>query len=104
MTALSQVSGLPVLGPFFTRRVVPAIYSSGSTARAWQTAAPLLVGAHAVMLHDAPLAQEFAKRLLDEGIYAVGFFFPVVPQGQARIRTQMNAALTRADAEGGERG
>ena len=48
-----------------------------------------------VMLHDAPLAQEFAKRLLDEGIYAVGFFFPVVPQGQARIRTQMSAAHSR---------
>ena len=48
-----------------------------------------------VMLHDAPLAQEFAKRLLDEGIYAVGFFFPVVPQGQARIRTQMSAAHAR---------
>jgi glycine C-acetyltransferase len=45
-----------------------------------------------VMLFDAPLAQEFAKRLLDEGIYAVGFFFPVVAQGQARIRTQMSAA------------
>ena len=48
-----------------------------------------------VMLFDAPLAQEFAKRLLDEGIYAVGFFFPVVAQGQARIRTQMSAAHTR---------
>ena len=48
-----------------------------------------------VMLHDAPLAQEFAKRLLDESIYAVGFFFPVVPQGQARIRTQMSAAHSR---------
>ncbi|MCC6756959.1 MAG: glycine C-acetyltransferase [Arenimonas sp.] len=48
-----------------------------------------------VMLHDAPLAQEFANRLLEEGIYAVGFFFPVVPQGQARIRTQMSAAHTR---------
>ncbi|MFM6989217.1 MAG: glycine C-acetyltransferase [Arenimonas sp.] len=48
-----------------------------------------------VILHDAPLAQEFAKRLLEEGIYAVGFFFPVVPQGQARIRTQMSAAHTR---------
>ena len=49
-----------------------------------------------VMLFDAPLAQEFAKRLLDEGIYAVGFFFPVVAQGQARIRTQMSAAHSRA--------
>ena len=49
-----------------------------------------------VMLYDAPLAQEFAKRLLDEGIYAVGFFFPVVAKGQARIRTQMSAAHSRA--------
>ena len=48
-----------------------------------------------VMLYDAPLAQRFADRLLEEGIYAIGFFFPVVPQGQARIRTQMSAAHTR---------
>jgi glycine C-acetyltransferase len=55
-------------------------------------------GAHPicpVMLHDAPLAQQFAARLLEEGIYAIGFFFPVVPKGQARIRTQMSAAHTR---------
>jgi len=49
-----------------------------------------------VMLYDAPLAQRFAERLLEEGIYAVGFFFPVVPKGKARIRTQMSAAHTRA--------
>ena len=48
-----------------------------------------------VMLYDAPLAQQFAARLLEEGIYAIGFFFPVVPKGQARIRTQMSAAHTR---------
>ena len=48
-----------------------------------------------VMIHDAKLAQAMAAGLLDEGIYAVGFFFPVVPQGQARIRTQMCAAHTR---------
>jgi glycine C-acetyltransferase len=48
-----------------------------------------------VMLYDAPLAQRFASRLLEEGIYATGFFYPVVPQGQARIRTQMSAAHTR---------
>ncbi len=47
-----------------------------------------------VMLYDAPLAQRFAERLLEEGIYAIGFFFPVVPKGQARIRTQMSAAHT----------
>ncbi|MGA9335259.1 MAG: glycine C-acetyltransferase [Rudaea sp.] len=48
-----------------------------------------------VMLYDAKLAQQFAADLLDEGIYVIGFFFPVVPQGQARIRTQMSAAHTR---------
>ena len=48
-----------------------------------------------VMLYDAPLAQRFAQRLLEEGIYAIGFFFPVVPKGQARIRTQLSAAHTR---------
>lgn len=48
-----------------------------------------------VMLYDAPLAQEFARRLLDKGIYVIGFFFPVVPDGQARIRTQISAAHER---------
>src|SRR5690606_15952128 len=48
-----------------------------------------------VMLYDAPLAQRFAERLLEAGIYAIGFFFPVVPKGQARIRTQISAAHTR---------
>lgn len=48
-----------------------------------------------VMLYDAPLAQRFATRLLEEGIYAIGFFFPVVPKGQARIRAQVSAAHTR---------
>jgi glycine C-acetyltransferase len=45
-----------------------------------------------VMLYDAPLAQEFAARLLDEGIYVIGFFYPVVPKGEARIRVQISAA------------
>jgi len=45
-----------------------------------------------VMLYDAPLAQEFAARLLDHGIYVIGFFYPVVPQGEARIRVQVSAA------------
>ncbi len=46
----------------------------------------------AVMLYDAPLSQEFAARLLDEGIYVIGFYYPVVPKGQARIRVQVSAA------------
>jgi glycine C-acetyltransferase len=45
-----------------------------------------------VMIDDAPLAQRFAERMLEEGIYVVGFFFPVVPKGAARIRTQISAA------------
>jgi glycine C-acetyltransferase len=45
-----------------------------------------------VMLYNAKLAQDFSRDLFDEGIYAVGFFFPVVPKGQARIRTQLSAA------------
>jgi len=49
-----------------------------------------------VMVHDAALAQRMAAELLDEGIYVVGFFYPVVAKGQARIRTQMSAAHTRA--------
>ncbi len=49
-----------------------------------------------VMLGDARLASEMADRLLTKGIYVVGFSFPVVPKGQARIRTQMSAGLTRA--------
>ena len=48
-----------------------------------------------VMLYDAPLAQEFASRLLNEGIYVIGFFFPVVPKGEARIRVQVSAAHER---------
>jgi glycine C-acetyltransferase len=52
-----------------------------------------------VMLGDASLAQEMANRLLQEGIYVVGFSFPVVPRGQARIRTQMSAAHEPAHIE-----
>jgi glycine C-acetyltransferase len=45
-----------------------------------------------IMLYEAPLAQEFARRLLNEGIYVIGFFYPVVAQGKARIRVQISAA------------
>ncbi|MBU3699820.1 MAG: glycine C-acetyltransferase [Candidatus Kapabacteria bacterium] len=48
-----------------------------------------------VMLYDAPLAQKMADKLLDHGIYVIGFFFPVVPKGKARIRVQVSAAHTR---------
>jgi glycine C-acetyltransferase len=47
------------------------------------------------MLGDAKLASNFADQMLAEGVYVIGFSYPVVPQGQARIRTQMSAAHTR---------
>jgi glycine C-acetyltransferase len=46
----------------------------------------------AVMLYEAKLSQEFAAKLLEEGIYVIGFYYPVVPKGQARIRVQLSAA------------
>lgn len=52
-----------------------------------------------VMLGDAKLAQEFARLILNEGVYVIGFFFPVVPQGQARIRTQMSAAHSKENID-----
>jgi glycine C-acetyltransferase len=51
------------------------------------------------MLGDAKLAQAMAAMLLKEGVYAVGFFYPVVPKGQARIRVQISAAHSRKDLE-----
>jgi len=62
----------------------------------------LLPGEHPiipVMLGDAALASRFAKEMLNEGVYVIGFSFPVVPMGKARIRTQMSAAHTEQDLE-----
>ena len=52
-----------------------------------------------IMLYDAALSQKFADRLLEEGIYAIGFFYPVVGKGQARIRTQISAAHSKEDLD-----
>ena len=80
------------------------LFDNARTFRTLMSAAGfnLLTGEHPiipVMLGDAKLAQDMAKALYDEGIYVTGFFFPVVPQGKARIRTQMSAAHTLADVE-----
>ena len=59
-------------------------------------------GVHAivpVMLYDAKLSQVMADKLLEEGIYVIGFFYPVVPKGKARIRVQISAAHSRADLD-----
>ncbi len=52
-----------------------------------------------VMLGDAKLAQKMSQKLLERGVYAIGFFFPVVPKGKARIRTQISAAHTKKDLD-----
>jgi glycine C-acetyltransferase len=54
-----------------------------------------------VMLGDAALSQTFADKLLEKGVYAIGFFYPVVPQGKARIRTQISAAHTKEQLDKG---
>ena len=52
-----------------------------------------------VMLYDAKVAGEFAARMLEKGVYVVGFSYPVVPQGKARIRTQVSAGHTKEDLD-----
>jgi glycine C-acetyltransferase len=76
-----------------TRRYVEAMRAAGFEIAAGEH--PIVP----IMLGDARLAQEMAARLLDSGVYAVGFFFPVVPQGKARIRTQVSSALTHGDLD-----
>ena len=59
-------------------------------------------GIHAItpiMLYDAKLSQKMSNKLLDEGIYVIGFFFPVVPEGKARIRVQISAAHSKSDLD-----
>jgi glycine C-acetyltransferase len=62
----------------------------------------ILPGTHPIipiMLGEASLAQRMATRMLEKGVYVVGFFYPVVPQGKARIRTQVSAAHSREDLD-----
>ena len=80
------------------------LFDNAKRFRAGMTAAgfKLLPGEHPiipVMLGEAKLAQEMAAKLYDKGVYVTGFFFPVVPKGQARIRTQMSAAHSGADVD-----
>ncbi|MCX5682929.1 MAG: glycine C-acetyltransferase [Planctomycetota bacterium] len=73
-------------------------FRAGMTARGFR----LRPGEHPIvpiMLGDAALAQKAAARLLEKGVYAVGFFYPVVPQGAARIRVQVSAAHTKEDLD-----
>ena len=96
LAALDLVEGADDLR---ARLVANAAYWRAGLADAGFT---LLPGAHPiipVMLGEARLAQDMAEALYARGVYVAGFFFPVVPKGKARIRTQMNAALTEADLD-----
>jgi glycine C-acetyltransferase len=80
------------------------LFENAKLFRSLMTAAgfKLLPGEHPiipVMLGEAKLAQDMARALYDEGIYVTGFFYPVVPQGKARIRTQMSAAHSTDDVK-----
>ena len=73
-------------------------FKAGMSARGFE----LTDGEHPIvpiMLGDAVLAQKVAARLLEKGVFAIGFFYPVVPEGRARIRTQISAAHTREDLD-----
>ncbi len=67
-------------------------YFSGKISKAGFDIKPTQSAIVAIMLYDAKLSQDFAARLLEEGIYVIGFYYPVVPKGQARIRVQISAA------------
>ena len=76
-----------------------ALYFREGMTRAGFTLRPGFHPIVPVMLGDARLAQDFAAALLDEGIYVIGFFFPVVPKGEARIRVQLSAVHERDDLD-----
>ncbi len=73
------------------------------SARRWKRLGfDLLPGEHPivpVMLYDPKIAQEFARRMLEKGVYVVGFCYPVVPKGRDRIRTQISAGHTKEDLD-----
>jgi glycine C-acetyltransferase len=87
-----------------TRDLREKLHANTKRFRAAMSAAGFTIvpGEHPIcplMLGDAKVAQEMSARMLDEGVYVIGFFYPVVPQGQARIRVQMSAALEPQDID-----
>lgn len=76
-----------------------ADYFRSEISKAGFTIKPSKSAIVAVMLFDARLAQKFAAHLLEEGIYVIGFYYPVVPKGEARIRVQLSAAHTRENLD-----
>ena len=102
MIAAASIRALELLessGELRTRLMDSAAYLRAGLA---QRGFNIPAGGHPIvpiMLGDAALAQTMAARLLEKGIYAIGFFYPVAPRGKARIRVQVSAAHTRADLD-----
>ena len=96
LRALDMVENMPDLRATLFR------HASRFRAELASAGFKLLPGEHPivpVMIGDAALAGRFADRLLEEGVYVIGFSFPVVPKGEARISTQMSAGLNDAQLE-----
>ncbi len=96
LKALDLLQGSPQLRQQLHHNAL--LFRKGLSARGFE----LLPGEHPiipVMLREAPVATEFARRMLDRGVYVVAFAYPVVPQGQARIRTQVSAAHSEHDLQ-----
>jgi glycine C-acetyltransferase len=100
--AAASIASIELLGR--SPQLREKLHSNTRIFREGLTAAGLTLrpGSHPivpVMLGDAALSQRFAARMLEKGVYVVGFFFPVVPQGAARIRTQVSAAHSEEDLQ-----
>ena len=95
--SVGSSSAVPVCRAFSIRPRQSSSFSSSQ--RLSPIAPPCALIKVKAMLYDAKVAQEFAARMLKKGVYVVGFFYPVVPQGKARIRTQVSAGHSKADLD-----
>jgi glycine C-acetyltransferase len=96
---LAESDGRNAGGGFHSRLVANIEHFRSAMMAAGFDIKPTQSAICAVMLYDASLSQQFAARLLDEGIYVTGFYYPVVPKGQARIRVQVSAGHTTAQLD-----
>ena len=90
---LGECTDLPAKLQHNTRFFIDKMQAAGFEIKPTQSAIC------AVMIYEASTAQDMAERLLEEGIYVIGFSYPVVPEGQARIRVQLSAAHETGDLE-----
>jgi glycine C-acetyltransferase len=97
--AIKTLELLTSAGEARDRLMANTRYFRSSMERAGFTIKPGIHPIVPIMLGDAELSQRMSARLLEEGLYVVGFFYPVVPRGEARIRVQLSAVHTREDLE-----